>query len=140
MKAITWKIKGSNDVVHLCKEESPTPSYITGPVSQINKLSTLFNKYNISHEIEEEAISIDGNVEITLINFALRTNMDVIFDVLCDVGELFTLQDLPKATISGSHIANKRFQIVNRAVELIIAQCKERNIDISEHHLEISVR
>ena len=56
--------------------------YITVPVQQINDVSTLLDNNNISYWVDEDAISLDGQPEVTVVNLRNGTDAATVQNIL----------------------------------------------------------
>lgn len=56
--------------------------YIMVPVQQIEAVRALLDQNSIRYWVDEEAISLDGNPEITVVNLGQRTDPAAVQEVL----------------------------------------------------------
>ena len=56
--------------------------YIMVPVQQIGDLCTLLDAHNISYWVDEDAISIDGKPEVTVVNLRPGTDAATVQSIL----------------------------------------------------------
>ena len=56
--------------------------YIMVPVQQIDEVRTLLDAYRIPYWVDENAISLDGKPEVTVINLGHRADAAAVQDIL----------------------------------------------------------
>jgi hypothetical protein len=59
-------------------------SFLLLPVQQLDEICALLDAHNVSYWVDEEAISVDGDPETTVINFSYRTDPSMIQKLLDD--------------------------------------------------------
>jgi hypothetical protein len=59
--------------------------YIMVPVAQLDKVKALLETHKVSYWVDEEAISLDGKPEVTVINLGRGSNPAVVQSLLNSV-------------------------------------------------------
>lgn len=113
-------------------------------VEQLKSVISLLDTNDINYYVDEESISLDGKPEIIIVHLNKNSDVNKVQNVF-NSSPMFVLassgnnQKLPVVTIKGTYIANGRFDVIRKALELIKNKCENLNIDVSKCELKISV-
>lgn len=106
-------------------------------VSQVSEVCSLLEVNDVSYTLDEDAISLDSGPEMTYITIRDGTKTAFV-QMLLDKSEE-NKYEMPQVIIPGKQIGFGRRKIIDRAVDIILADSKDKDIDWQKHNLLIQV-